>query len=30
RRIDQSHRLLYSIQYGEIIIYAARYHYGDK
>ncbi|WP_350222768.1 hypothetical protein [Escherichia coli] len=28
--MDQSHRLLYSIQYGEIIIYAARYHYGDK
>ncbi|MBW6280311.1 Txe/YoeB family addiction module toxin, partial [Pseudomonas aeruginosa] len=30
RRIDQSHRLVYSIQNGEIIIYAARYHYGDK
>ena len=29
-RIDQSHRLVYSIQNGEIIIYAARYHYGDK
>ncbi|ATM18899.1 Txe/YoeB family addiction module toxin, partial (plasmid) [Raoultella planticola] len=25
-----SHRLVYSIQNGEIIIYAARYHYGDK
>ena len=30
RRIDQCHRLVYSIQNGEIIIYAARYHYGDK
>ncbi|MGV7077120.1 type II toxin-antitoxin system YoeB family toxin [Klebsiella pneumoniae] len=28
--MDQSHRLVYSIQNGEIIIYAARYHYGDK
>lgn len=30
RRIDQCHRLVYSIQNGEIVIYAARYHYGEK
>ncbi|MGL5288823.1 MAG: hypothetical protein ACRC9N_04965 [Aeromonas sp.] len=28
--MDQTHRLVYSIQNGEIIIYAARYHYDDK
>ncbi|MBD8426996.1 Txe/YoeB family addiction module toxin [Klebsiella pneumoniae] len=30
RRIVQCHRLVYSIQNGEIVIYAVRYHYGDK
>lgn len=30
RRIAQSHRLVCSFRNEEIIIYAARYHYGDK
>lgn len=27
RRIDQEHRLVYTIQHGEIVIVQARYHY---
>ena len=30
RRIDQTHRLVYSIQNGQVIVYAARYHYAEK
>lgn len=30
RRIDQCNRLVYSIQNGEVVIYAARYHYGEN
>lgn len=30
RRIDSTHRLLYRVEGGDLIILSARFHYGDK
>ena len=30
RRIDHEHRLLYSIEDGDLLIYACKYHYDKK
>jgi len=30
RRIDRIHRLVYRVEEGQLVILAARFHYGDK
>lgn len=30
RRIDRTHRLIYQVQEGRLVILAARFHYHDK